>query len=124
MGTSELENGVAPGEYGTFGLFWPLESGEPWKDVMKEPAKNRLVPDAFIAIELTWSWAPVRPVNGGDDDGMRRRREVATQPEFAFLRVTKNNIDGTIGTIIRIQRRERVVGRIVRRDAGKLEVTN
>jgi len=67
MGTSELENGVAPGEYGTFGLFWPSESGEPWKDVMKEPAKNRLVPDAFIVIELTRSWAPVKPVNGGDD---------------------------------------------------------
>lgn len=51
-GTRDDENGVAPGEKGTFGLF-VLFTEPPWKLVTKDPAKNRLDWDEFEVIEST-----------------------------------------------------------------------
>lgn len=69
MGTRDEENGVAPGEKGTFGLLVPFETTEPlpWKEVMKEPAKKRLASDEFVVIERTVDCAPETPTKGGFD---------------------------------------------------------
>ena len=66
-GTSDEENGEAPEENGTLGLFVPLIL-PPWKLVAKDPANNRLDWDEFEDIEST---RPLlfadSPPNGGAD---------------------------------------------------------
>lgn len=73
-GTSDEENGEAPEENGTLGLFVPLTP--PRKLVMKDPANNRLDSDEFEDIESTWPLLLVdSPTNGGadqeDDEGFQ-----------------------------------------------------
>lgn len=39
----------------------------PWKDVIKDPVKNRLAWEAFVVIDETSAAAPARPPKGGAD---------------------------------------------------------
>lgn len=64
MGTREDENGVAPAENGTLGLLVPFKAEVP-KEVVKDPAKNKLVWEEFVEMELTLACAPVMPEKGG-----------------------------------------------------------
>lgn len=67
-GTREDENGVAPWEKGTFGLFVVFNTEPfPLKDARKDPAKKRLAWEAFVVIDKTSAAAPVRPPKGGAD---------------------------------------------------------
>jgi hypothetical protein len=68
-GTRDEENGVAPDEKGTFGLFVLLVETEPFpeKEVTKEPAKRRLEPDELVVMASTSASPPDRPPNGGAD---------------------------------------------------------
>ena len=66
IGTKEDENGVAPAENGTFGLFVLLTTIDPLllevpKDVTNDPEKNRLAEDALVVMDNT---LPVSPPNG------------------------------------------------------------
>lgn len=68
IGTSEDENGDAPGEYGTLGLLVLLTDVVfPAKDVTNEPAKNKLDEEVFEVIEKTWAFSPDSPLKGGAD---------------------------------------------------------
>lgn len=68
IGTSDDENGDAPGEYGTLGLLVLLTDVVfPAKDVTNEPAKNKLDEEIFWEIEKTWAFAPDSPLKGGAD---------------------------------------------------------
>ena len=66
-GTSDEENGEAPEENGTLGLFVPLITA-PWKLVRKDPVNNRLDSDEFEDIESTRPLLLAdSPPNGGTD---------------------------------------------------------
>jgi hypothetical protein len=65
MGTSDEENGVAPGEEGILGLLVLFNAVEfAAKEVRNEPAKNRLLSEEFGVIERT---SPEKPLNEGAD---------------------------------------------------------
>lgn len=67
-GTKDVENGVAPEDWGTLGfeMFCAREMLEPnW--VRKEPPKSRLVDSVFGVIDQTCDDEPVRPTKGGGD---------------------------------------------------------
>jgi hypothetical protein len=68
-GTREEVKGVAPADGGTLGLFVPFRSVEPFpaNEVMKEPAKNRLLSEELEVMDRTLPFAPSRPLNGGAD---------------------------------------------------------
>jgi hypothetical protein len=67
-GTREDENGVAPWEKGTFGLFVVFKTEPfPLKDATKDPAKKRLAWKSLVVIDKTSAAAPVRPPKGGAD---------------------------------------------------------
>ena len=78
MGTKEEENGVAPDENGTFGLFVPLIVVLLPNAVTKDPAKNRLDADEFVVIERTSALAPESPPNGGGDHVFEVVSHIAT----------------------------------------------
>lgn len=81
-GTREEENGVAPAEKGILGLLVSFKTREllPWKVVMKEPARNILVPDELVVIEETLDCAPETPTKGGWDQ----------EPDFGFQMATED----------------------------------
>lgn len=67
-GTKDVEKGVAPDDWGTFGfeMFWASEVLEPnW--VRKDPPKSRLEDAMFGVMEKTCDDEPVRPTKGGGD---------------------------------------------------------
>ena len=80
-GTRDEENGEAPEENGTLGLFVPLML-PPWKLVTKDPAKNRLESDEFEDIEST---RPLlfagSPPNGGADQEEDEGFQTATNDD-------------------------------------------
>ena len=78
-GTREDENGVAPWEKGTFGLFVVFKTEPfPLKDAIKDPAKKRLSWEAFVVIDKTSAAAPVRPPKGGADHDDAFTSQIAT----------------------------------------------
>lgn len=81
MGTREEEKGVAPAENGTLGLFVPLRAVEPFptNEVMKEPAKNRLLSEELDVMESTRPSAPTRPLKGGGDQEAALGSQTATE---------------------------------------------
>lgn len=68
MGTRDEEKGEAPAEKGTFGLLVLFKTAlaSP-KDVINEPAKNKLASEALVVMEVTSAWAPEIPVKGALD---------------------------------------------------------
>lgn len=80
-GTRDEENGEAPGENGTLGLFVLLIS-PPWKFVTKEPVNNRLDSEEFEDIEST---RPLlfagSPPNGGADQEEDEGSQTATSDD-------------------------------------------
>lgn len=80
-GTRDDENGEAPGENGTLGLFVPLTELL-WKLVTKEPAKNRLDWDEFEDIASTSPLLVVgSPPNGGADQEEDEGFQIATNDD-------------------------------------------
>ena len=81
IGTRDEENGEAPEENGTLGLFVPLIP-PPWKLVTKDPANNRLDSDEFEDIEST---RPLlfadSPPNGGADQEEEEGSQTATNDD-------------------------------------------
>lgn len=75
IGTSDDENGDAPGEYGTLGLLLLLVT-PPVNDVVNEPVKKRLVSEALEVMDMTW---PLRPLNGGADHEFDLEFQTATE---------------------------------------------
>src|ERR1700685_3565005 len=68
MGTSDEENGVAPLEKGTLGLFVLFnEAPLPWNDATNDPAKNMLEAEECVVIESTSAAARERPPKGAFD---------------------------------------------------------
>jgi hypothetical protein len=78
MGTKEEENGVAPAENGTLGLFVVLMVELSPKLVMNDPAKNRLFSDEFVVMENTSDAAPDSPPKGGADHEFEFVSQTAT----------------------------------------------
>ena len=80
-GTRDEENGEAPEENGTLGLFVPFIL-PPWKLVTKDPANNRLDSDEFEDIEST---RPLlfadSPPNGGADQEEDEGFQTATNDD-------------------------------------------
>ena len=79
IGTKEEENGVAPEEKGTFGLFVLLTTVvlSP-NEVINEPAKNKLSAEELVVMERTSDDAPDSPPNGGADHKFALVSQTAT----------------------------------------------
>ena len=78
IGTSDEENGVAPGENGTLGLLVPLIVMLLPNAVMNEPAKKRLEAEELVVMESTSPAAPPSPPNGGADQELALVSHIAT----------------------------------------------
>jgi hypothetical protein len=80
IGTNEEENGVAPAEKGTLGLFVLLITVVPfpWKEVINDPAKKMLDSDVLVVMDNTSASAPAKPPNGGEDQDDDLGLQVAT----------------------------------------------
>jgi hypothetical protein len=78
IGTSDEENGVAPGENGTLGLLVPLIVILLPKFVMNEPAKKRLEAEELVVMDRTSPAAPPKPPNGGADHEFALVSHIAT----------------------------------------------
>lgn len=80
IGTKEEENGVAPEENGTFGLFVLLTTVEVLlpNSVIKDPAKKRLSADELVVMDKTSEDAPDSPPKGGADHAFAFASQTAT----------------------------------------------
>lgn len=80
IGTNDDENGVAPAEKGTLGLFVLLSTVDPfpWKEATNDPAKKMLDSDALVVMDNTSASAPEKPPNGGEDQDDDLGFQVAT----------------------------------------------